>query len=158
MASNDPETAWRHALEVKGKDWVIAELQKRPGHPGDAVYDIVFEEPYPTRDFCWRWCAEEDSRFIRFSWETTGALVFLILAIVCGVAAVRSWNDSPGAAPSVASVAAPQRRSPGNSNYVTSSVPNSTSSSTENGPPATRSLPSVCSYQTYQTAECKTQP
>ena len=36
------ETVWRNALTAKGKDWVLAELRRRPGLPGDAVYDIVF--------------------------------------------------------------------------------------------------------------------
>jgi hypothetical protein len=156
MAS-DAETAWRKALRAKGRDWVIAELQRRPGRPGDAVYDIVFEEPYPTWDFCWLWCAEEDNRFIRLSRATTAALFFLILAIVCCAGAVKSWNESPQVAPAMASAEAPQSLPVGNSDDITSDVPNPTSSTTDNYSLAAGSLPSLCSYQTYETAECKTQ-
>jgi hypothetical protein len=151
----DSETAWRHALRAKGRDWVVAELQRRPGLPGDAVYDIVFEQPYPTREFCLRWCAEEESRFIRFSRETTVALVFLLLAIVCFIGAVKSWNESPQAPRVMA--AARHGLPPHNSADLQNSVPNRTSPNSDNYSQATGSLPSLCSYQTYETAECKTQ-
>ena len=89
------EAVWRTALMAKGKDWVSAELRRRPGQPGDAVYDVVFEDPLPTREFCQRWCAEEENRLVRFSWEKVAAIVFLVLTIVCAVGAVKSWNDTP---------------------------------------------------------------
>ncbi len=78
----EPEAVWREALKAKGKDWVMAELQERPGRPDDALYDIVFEAPLPTREFCQRWCAEEDNRLFSFTWQKKAALVFLILTVI----------------------------------------------------------------------------
>jgi len=37
------EGVWRKALQVKGKEWVLAELRRRSGQPGDALLDVVFE-------------------------------------------------------------------------------------------------------------------
>ena len=43
------EAVWRKALQARGKDWVMSELHRRPGLPEDALYDVVFKEPYPSR-------------------------------------------------------------------------------------------------------------
>jgi hypothetical protein len=169
--TGEQEAVWRKALQAKGKDWVMAELRRRPGQPGDAVFDIVFEEPFPTREFCEQWCAEEDNRLIHIPWHMTAALVFFILAIICGLQGVKYWNGSEPAKtprpPRVAATTVP-RVNPGT---ITNDIPNSTSfgsprtSSTSDmpsvslGSPNTSStantLPSVCSYATYETAECK---
>ncbi len=153
------EAVWRKALRAKGKEWVMAELQRRPGQPGDPVYDIVFEEPYPTRDFCQRWCGEEDNRLFRFSWETTAALVFVILTLLCGVGAVKSWNASQPVEPSPAAAmaAVPQAFPLTRPDTITNDVPNQTASNPGSAQSVSHNLPSLCSYQTYETAECKTQ-
>jgi len=153
------ETVWRNALIAKGKDWVSAELRRRPGQPGDAVFDIVFEEPLPTREFCQRWCAEEENRLVRFSWEKVAALIFLILTVVCFLGAVKSWNEPPP--PQGRSAAAtkgvPQTGSPRGSNQFTNDVPGATSPRAAGSSAAGNSLPPLCAYQTYETAQCKTQ-
>jgi hypothetical protein len=46
------------------------ELRRRAGQVGDVMYDIVFEAPLPTRQFCEQWCAEEDNKAFRISWHT----------------------------------------------------------------------------------------
>ena len=52
MATDDPaEIVWRKALQARGRDWVMSELQTRPGRHEDIVCDVVFEQPYPTRAF-----------------------------------------------------------------------------------------------------------
>ena len=119
------ETVWRNALIAKGKDWVAAELRRRPGRPGDAVYDIVFEEPLPTREFCQRWCAEEENRLVRYSWEKVAALIFLILTIVCAVGAVKSWNETPPqqGRSAAATKSAPQPAPTRGSGQITNDVP-----------------------------------
>ena len=152
------ETVWRAALMAKGKDWVSAELRRRPGQPGDAVYDIVFEDPLPTREFCQRWCAEEESRLVRFSWEKIAALVFLVLTIVCAVGAVKSWNDTPPPqSRSAAAMKSPPQAGKGRgSNQITNDVPGSTSPRAGSSA-AGSSPPTLCAYQTYATAACKTQ-
>jgi hypothetical protein len=152
----DNAEVWRKALRAKGKFWVAAELQRRPGLPRDAVYDIVFEEPYPTREFCQRWCAEEDNRIIRFSWETAGVLIFLVLAVVCSLGAVRSWNAPlpPTASPAVSMQTVPQTFSLGNSATPTNDVPSQSTAGSADSSSA-GSLPLVCAYQTYETAACK---
>ncbi|MFZ0021207.1 MAG: hypothetical protein WAL10_28150 [Acetobacteraceae bacterium] len=153
------ETVWRNALTAKGKDWVLAELRRRPGLPGDAVYDIVFEEPLPTREFCQRWCAEEENRLVRFSWEKAAALIFLILTIVCSVGAVTSWNETtPQQGRSVAATkSAPQPAPMRGSGQITNDVPGATSPGAAGSSATGSSPPPLCAYQTYETAECKTQ-
>jgi hypothetical protein len=153
------EAVWRTALMAKGKDWVSAELRRRPGQPGDAVYDVVFEDPLPTREFCQRWCAEEENRLVRFSWEKVAAIVFLVLTIVCAVGAVKSWNDTPPQGRSAATRSAPQAASSRGSNQITNDVPGTASRGVAGSSAASNSNspPLLCAYQTYQTAECKTQ-
>jgi hypothetical protein len=153
------EAVWREALIAKGKDWVLAELQRRSGRPGDSVFDIVFEEPFPTREFCQRWCAEEDNRLFRFSWEKAAALVFLILTIVCSLGAVKSWNTTPPpqARPVAAAKGASQAASSRGSSEITNDVPGTTSSRSAGSSAAGNNLPPLCAYQTYETAQCKTQ-
>ncbi len=152
------ETVWRTALMAKGKDWVSAELRRRPGQPGDAVYDIVFEDPLPTREFCQRWCAEEENRLVRFSWEKVAAIVFLVLTIVCAVGAVKSWNVAPPPQGRSAGVSksALQAGSARGSNQITNDVTGSTSPRAAGSSAAGNSPPPLCAYQTYETAECKT--
>jgi hypothetical protein len=155
------EAVWRTALMAKGKDWVSAELRRRPGQPGDAVYDVVFEDPLPTREFCQRWCAEEENRLVRFSWEKVAAIVFLVLTIVCAVGAVKSWNDTPPpqGRSAAATRSAPQAASSRGSNQITNDVPGTASRGVAGSSAAgnSNSPPLLCAYQTYQTAECKTQ-
>ena len=152
------ETVWRAALMARGKDWVMAELRRRPGRPGDAVYDVVFEDPLPTREFCQRWCAEEENRLVRFSWEKVAALVFLVLTIVCAVGAVKSWNDTPPQSRTAAATnSAPQASPARGSNQITNDVPGSTSQRAAKSSAVGNSPPPLCAYQTYETAECKTQ-
>jgi hypothetical protein len=153
------ETVWRAALMARGKDWVMAELRRRPGRPGDAVYDIVFEDPLPTREFCQRWCAEEENRLVRFSWEKVAALVFLVLTIVCAVGAVKSWNDTPPpqSRTAAATNSAPQASPARGSNQITNDVPGSASQRAAESSAVGNSPPPLCAYQTYETAECKTQ-
>jgi hypothetical protein len=155
------EAVWRAALMAKGKDWVAAELRRRPGQPGDAVYDIIFEDPLPTREFCQRWCAEEENRLVRFSWEKVAALIFLVLTIVCSVGAVKSWNDTPQpqGRSAAAAKSAPQAAASRGSKQITNDVPGSTSSRAAGSSTAgnSNSPPPLCAYQTYETAACKTQ-
>ena len=164
VMSGEPEAVWRKALEAKGRDWVRAELRRRPGQPGDVVFDVVFEEPLPTRAFCEQWCAEEDNR-IRFPWPAGVAILFLVLAIICGLQAVKNWNI-PGpstarpttvAAQPTISPASSMTNSAASSTTVTNYTPNSPSSSSTGTSPTNNTIPSVCAYATYQTAECKPQ-
>jgi hypothetical protein len=149
-----PEITWREALKAKGKDWVKAELQKRPGHPQDLVYDIVFEEPLPTRDFCQRWCAEEDNKLFHVSWHTFAVLAAFIVTVCCCVAAVNALSSYHAQPPAAASAEAPAPRAM-RSPPPTNNEPNSTGAhfAGESEHP----LPGICAYQTYQSDECKPQ-
>jgi len=74
--------AWRNALQAKGRDWVLAELRTRPGQPQDILYDVVHEPPFPTREFCQRWCVEDDNKILRVAGSTKAAIIavpFLLL-------------------------------------------------------------------------------
>ena len=158
------ENEWRAALQQRGKEWVMSQLRTRPGRPDDAVYDVVFEAPYPTRAFCVQWCAEQDNKLFRLSWHTYTAIAILLLVVVCFWQAVGSWNehalmaarhldaslhaapDQVGSTPSDFSVAIP------NAN------PLSVSDGSSSGSSSTRSTPpSLCSYLTYNTTRCPPQ-
>lgn len=146
------EIAWREALKAKGKDWVRAELQRRPGQPQDVVYDIVFEEPLPTRDFCLQWCAEEENKLFHISWHTLAALIALFITVCCGVAAVNSLNSQRTPPSAVAAAQAPAPR------VMPSEPPNYGAANASGAHFAGESdhrLPDICAYQTYQTDECK---
>jgi hypothetical protein len=86
---------WRKALDAKGRDWVSAALRQRPGQPGDVVLDVVFEEPYPTREFCQRWCAEQDNRMFHLSGHAIAIIVASIVLVALGARAVVSWESLP---------------------------------------------------------------
>jgi hypothetical protein len=86
---------WRKALDAKGRDWVSTALRQRPGQPDDVILDVVFEEPYPTREFCQQWCAEQDNRMFHLSRHTIAIIIASILLVVFGVKAVVSWEDMP---------------------------------------------------------------
>jgi len=171
MVDEHLEVAWRRALQVKGKDWVAAELQRRPGQPGDPVYDLVFEEPYPTREFCQRWFIEEDNKIFRIAGSTKAFLIgFVVFAGLCFMA-VNSWNDKgrpqtpqfitargSSGGPSVVGNGAqgdidPMATSaPGSSS---STAANSTSTNSAASMNSTASNSSVCGYATYASAACK---
>jgi hypothetical protein len=175
------ETTWRKALEARGKDWVMAELRRRPGRPQDVVYDIVFEQPYPTREFCEQWCIEQDNKLFHVSWQLFVMIGLAAVAVVCGffgAAGIISPRVPAPALPMPSREA--QAGSTGNAGNTASSTIYSTpqegtssQSGTSSGAASGSSmsaygaasgssgpahLPSVCDYQTYQTAECKTQP
>jgi len=81
------EDAWREALRTKGRDWVLAELNTRPGLPQDPLLDVVYVQPFPTREFCQRWCVETDNQYLRLSGHTKGVLCgVLILGIFIAMA------------------------------------------------------------------------
>jgi len=89
------EGAWRKALDAKGRDWVVAELRRRSGQPNDVVLDIVFEEPYPTREFCQKWCTEQDNRMFHPSGYSIAIIVASLLLIAFGIKLVNSWESIP---------------------------------------------------------------
>ena len=90
-----PETAWRQGLEAKGRDRIMAELKTRVGQPDDVVLDVVYQAPYPTREFCQRWCAEQDNRMFHLSGHAKAVIIAALLLAVFGIKAVVSWNSLP---------------------------------------------------------------
>ena len=162
---NLTETAWRAALQQRGKEWVQSELRTRPGRPDDVVYDVVYEAPYPTRAFCMQWCAQQDNKLLRMSWHSYAAIAMLLLFIVCFCQAVGSWNhrevtaarhlDAPlpaaparvGSSGSDFSVASPGSQS-------TPASGSSSTSSSNSGSGSSSSVSSLCSYITYDTMRC----
>ena len=94
-AAMDPETEWRKALQARGRERIRAELETRAGAPDDVVLDVVYEPPYPTREFCQRWCAEQDNRMFHLSGYSKAALIALLLLTTFVIKAVVSWNSLP---------------------------------------------------------------
>lgn len=79
--------AWRAGLQARGRDWVLAELSRRAGQPDEPLYDVVYEPPYPTREFCQRWCVEDDNKILRMSGTSKIAIcTFIVLILVFGMA------------------------------------------------------------------------
>jgi hypothetical protein len=76
--SDHDETRWRQALESRGSDWVTRELQLRAGQPNDYLLDVVYEAPHPTREFCQRWCAEQENKMAGLSLGTMSTMLILI--------------------------------------------------------------------------------
>jgi hypothetical protein len=149
-----PEAVWQKALQLRGREWVIAELKRRPGQPRDPLLDVVFEEPHPTREYCQRWCAEEENRFHIFSWSTVAAGALLVIIIVCAMHAVssRSEQEAEQTAQALATAAANVSPTPLISSAPpTNDIPTPSSSNT---PLAATSVPSICAYQSYPTAQC----
>lgn len=153
------ETAWRAALQQRGREWVVSQLRTRPGRPDDIVYDVVFEAPYPTRAFCMQWCAEQDNRIFRLSWHSYAAIFMLLLVIVCFWQAAGSWTSHELAVArqqSAAPPAAPDKLGSSPSS-VDVGIPNSNpqSASTSSGASGSSvSPPSLCNYITYDTLRC----
>jgi hypothetical protein len=149
------EIAWRKALGERGKEWVIAQLRTRPGRSEDAVYDVVFEPPYPTRAFCQIWCGEQDNRLFRMSWHSYAAIAMLLLFIICLCHAVASWNDHAllqARQPDAPLAEAPQRTATGASSF-SDTIPN-TYAAPGSGSSSSSSTSSLCAYITYGTAQC----
>jgi hypothetical protein len=58
---------------------VTRELQLRAGQPNDCLLDVVYEEPHPTREFCQRWCAEQENKM---AGPSPGIMVVMLMLIV----------------------------------------------------------------------------
>jgi len=70
-----------------GRAAVEAELQRRQGRPADLVDDIGGEPPYPTREFCERWCNEQDNILLQFSPRMAVILTLIVGILACMVMA-----------------------------------------------------------------------
>jgi hypothetical protein len=150
----NPEAVWREALQTRGRDWVAAELRRRPGQPNDPLLEVVFEEPYPSREFCQQWCAEEENRLRFVSWSTLAAGALLLIVVICAMHAVSSRNEQRAAQTLETSAAARSVASPA---PVAPSAPlsNDIPAPSSSGAPSTASSPpAICAYQSYPTAAC----
>jgi hypothetical protein len=83
MLPVDDETRWREALRAAGQSMVAATLAHYPGKPEDPVYNLALEPPYPPREFCQRWCEEQDSAGLSSITGTVAALLMVALLGVC---------------------------------------------------------------------------
>jgi hypothetical protein len=150
------ELAWRDALRAKGKEWVASELRTRPGRPDDVLFDVVFEPPFPTRAFCEQWCAEQDNRIFRMSWQSYAAIAALVLFIICFWQAVGRWNDHAlvAARENYAPAAVQPERTGGSGSDFSVSLPQPYSPPNSSSSSASTTPPSLCSYITYDTTRC----
>ena len=149
------EETWRKALQARGKEWVQAELRRRPGQPDDILYDVVFEEPYPSRQFCLNWCAEQDNRLFHVSGTTLAAICVFVLFVVCTYKAYQAINE-PVALRTPPPIAARQQPSPRQpSNFSgNSQAPGPSGGATSTDSPA---QPDICKYLSYDTDRCRVQ-
>jgi hypothetical protein len=140
---------WRDAMGRMGKVGVEVELRRRPGRPTDVVLDIGNEPPYPTREFCQQWCAEQDNILFRFSPRMGIILILFAVVIISLLHAVSGIGNAPvgpmsGAPPMpMATAATPQiTAAPGGFQSVPAYQPVT--------PP--QSLPSLSMQQNARTA------
>jgi hypothetical protein len=91
--STQDEAVWRGALERRGRDWVMRELQTRAGQPEDPLLDVTYEPPHPTREFCVRWCGERGRGF-RVSGTGLAMVVLVVVLMMGGMLAVSSWDNA----------------------------------------------------------------
>ena len=96
------EDAWREALRIKGRDWVLAELRMRPGLPEDPLHEVVYTPPFPTREFCRRWCVEIDTQYGRLSGSTIGLIVGVAILGIFIAMAMYSWSNVAPTSPPTA--------------------------------------------------------
>jgi hypothetical protein len=147
------ETIWRAALERRGKDWVARELRSRFGRPGDELLDVTYEQPHPTREFCQKWCAEQENRMFSMSGHTKVVIVALIVLFAVTGRAVEAWvNYQPLQQGSTNPLPRPAR-----GGGTTLQDPANDSVDQVNGratsSPSRTSI-SSCTYATYPTAQC----
>lgn len=102
---------WCSAMERMGKEAVQAELMRRPAYPGERILDIVYEPPYPTREFCQQWCTEQDNVVLRFS-KSTAIILTLVVVIAGCLVQVFTGTSAPRNRP-MASAAPPTGVYPG---------------------------------------------
>ena len=86
------EDRWRDALRTMGVFAVRTELQRRSGSPSDTVYDIVHTAPYPTREFCMRWCCEEENKLPNLSSWFIGIFCTLLVMLFCIIRLAANLN------------------------------------------------------------------
>jgi hypothetical protein len=162
------EAVWREGLQARGKDWVRSELHRRPGRPEDTLYDVVFKEPYPTRAFCFQWCAEEENRVFRVSWHTFATIIALALLIVSILKGISAWNDAEQSlrVPNAQTTAHARgsKSGSGSGSTLTNDIPSVSTSSgtgtTSSGSALTTghgSPASTCGYITYASPRCQHQ-
>jgi hypothetical protein len=155
-ANGNDEMVWRAALEKKGADWVARELRTRHGQPGDQLLDVVYNGPHPTREFCQRWCADQENRTVSISPTTIGIIVSVAAVLILSTMAVSSVEHQPQDRRSYPGAAPPPLQV---HNPIESADPvvRRPSSSVDQGPTTSVSKPqSSCAYVTYPTADCKT--
>jgi len=70
-----------------GRAAVTAELQRRRGRPAELIDDIGGEPPYPTREFCERWCTEQDNILFQFTPRMAVILTLVVFILACMVMA-----------------------------------------------------------------------
>jgi hypothetical protein len=80
---------WTDALRRLGKEAVWARLSQHPGHPREPLDDIVYEPPFPTREFCQQWYTDEENAF-RVDPAKVGIVAVLALIAIVGFAHVLS--------------------------------------------------------------------
>jgi len=76
---------WRKAMETMGRISVEATLRRRPGRSYEPVLDIVDEPPYPSREFCERWCIEQDNVILPLTPKTA------VIVLLFGAVAACLW-------------------------------------------------------------------
>lgn len=82
MALELNEDRWAFALRSVGREELMARLTRYPGRLQDPINDLPLEPPYPSREFCLNWCADEENRSVASNFNTAVVLGLLGLMMV----------------------------------------------------------------------------
>jgi hypothetical protein len=154
MSIHDEEV-WRAALVLKGRDWVARELQLRAGQPGDDVLDVVYAEPHPTREFCQKWCADQENHMFSMSANTKAVLVVIVVLAAVSTMAVSSMENYR---PIQDQYLSANHALSGDSGPPTNLVEDPTPSVNSRTSSGMSRASSLCAYSTYQTTACSKSP
>jgi hypothetical protein len=95
MDNQQDERRWRQALRLLGRATVEEYLRTHPGQPGDPMFDLPLHPPFPSREFCKNWCAEEEFDLVKgYGTVILLGVLFVVIALSCTTCALSSFLDS----------------------------------------------------------------
>jgi len=105
-------------------------LTRYPGRLQDPINDLPLEPPYPSREFCLNWCADEDNRSVASNFNTAVVLGLLALLMVsyasCTVSQLLGTSMDPARRTPIAMTPTTAGATPGGQAPMTSPPPGAT--------------------------------
>jgi len=105
--SGEDEKRWRAGLRLAGRGAVVQYLHAHPGAPGDPISDLPLHPPYPSREFCEKWCDQSELELAKgYGGVIVLATLLLVALMSLATCSLSSYLDSAssGASPSAVPV------------------------------------------------------